>query len=165
MREAERKLRLWGESCRRSHRLTVQLLKALSAAGGRLGQPAELGTSMNRRYHIDDEACFSELDAAASSPGTSAYFLTRSGFEPWEHNGLLGTDSWKAAQRLFNAQGFHGGTRLVVDGVVGPRTIKALQRFLNSYGFRLAVDGIVGDLTTAAFWEFNGVPVQDRRCV
>ncbi|ANJ11969.1 hypothetical protein Spa2297_33260 (plasmid) [Streptomyces parvulus] len=92
-------------------------------------------------------------------------FLTRSGFEPWEHNGLLGTDSWKAAQRLFNAQGFHGGTRLVVDGVVGPRTIKALQRFLNSYGFRLAVDGIVGDLTTAAFWEFNGVPVQDRRCV
>ncbi|MCQ4195760.1 peptidoglycan-binding domain-containing protein [Streptomyces parvulus] len=92
-------------------------------------------------------------------------FLTRSGFEPWEHNGLLGTDSWKAAQRLFNAQGFHGGTRLVVDGVVGPRTIKALQRFLNSYGFRLAVDGIVGDRTTAAFWEFNGVPVQDRRCV
>lgn len=92
-------------------------------------------------------------------------FLTRSGFEPWEHNGLLGTDSWKAAQRLFNAQGFHGGTRLVVDGIVGPRTIKALQRFLNSYGFGLAVDGIVGDHTTDAFWEFNGVPVTDPRCV
>lgn len=92
-------------------------------------------------------------------------FLTRSGYEPWEHNGHLGTDSWKAAQRMFNKRGFNGGTRLVVDGVVGYYTVKALQRFLNSFGFRLAVDGIVGDKTTAAFWEFNGVPVHDSRCV
>ncbi|MFE3737670.1 peptidoglycan-binding protein [Streptomyces sp. NPDC059134] len=92
-------------------------------------------------------------------------FLTRSGFEPWEHNGHLGTNSWKAAQRLFNAQGFYGGSRLDVDGIVGPLTIKALQRFLNSYGFGLAVDGVVGKRTTAAFWQFNGVPVEDRRCV
>ncbi|MFE6288090.1 peptidoglycan-binding protein [Streptomyces sp. NPDC057877] len=92
-------------------------------------------------------------------------FLARSGFQTWEHNGLLGTDSWKAAQRLFNAQGFYGSTRLVVDGVVGPYTIKALQRFLNSFGYRLVVDGIAGDRTTAAFWEFNGVPTDGPQCV
>ncbi|GHA08142.1 hypothetical protein GCM10010372_04330 [Streptomyces tauricus] len=92
-------------------------------------------------------------------------FLTRSGYEPWEHNGLLGTDSWKAAQRMFNARGFNGGVRLEVDGIVGQYTIKALQRFLNSFGFGLAVDGVAGPRTTDAFWEFNGVPTQDPRCV
>ncbi|MFJ5265677.1 peptidoglycan-binding protein [Streptomyces sp. NPDC088387] len=92
-------------------------------------------------------------------------FLTQSGYEPWEHNGLLGTDSWKAAQRLFNARGYNGGRTLVVDGIVGPYTIKALQRFLNHFGFRLDVDGIVGPKTTAAFSEFNDVPVHDSRCV
>lgn len=92
-------------------------------------------------------------------------FLTRTGYEPWEHNGLLGTDSWKAAQRMFNARGYSGGSSLVVDGVVGPYTIRALQRFLNDFGFGLAVDGIVGPRTVDAFWEFNGVPQQDPRCV
>ncbi|WP_229916588.1 peptidoglycan-binding domain-containing protein [Streptomyces fructofermentans] len=92
-------------------------------------------------------------------------FLTRDGFEPWEHNGMLGKDSWRAAQRMFNARGFSGDTRLVVDGDVGKYTIKALQRYLNSYGFGLAVDGIAGPRTTDAFWEFNGVPVRDPRCV
>lgn len=67
-------------------------------------------------------------------------FLARSGYEPWEHNGLLGTDSWKAAQRMFNARGFNGGTRLDVDGVVGPKT-------------------------RDAFSEFNDVPAGDRRWV
>ncbi|MBZ6202041.1 peptidoglycan-binding domain-containing protein [Streptomyces olivaceus] len=92
-------------------------------------------------------------------------FMTRSGYEPWEHAGHLGTDSWKAAQRMFNARGFSGKSKLVVDGVVGPLTIKALQRFLNDFGFGLAVDGIAGKRTTAAFYEFNGVPMpNDPRC-
>ncbi|MFC8006925.1 peptidoglycan-binding domain-containing protein [Streptomyces olivaceus] len=92
-------------------------------------------------------------------------FLTRAGYEPWEHAGLLGTDSWKAAQRMFNALGVSGKSKLVVDGVVGPLTIKALQRYLNKFGFGLAVDGIAGKRTSAAFYEFNRIPVpDDPRC-
>ncbi|MGW8063916.1 peptidoglycan-binding domain-containing protein [Streptomyces ziwulingensis] len=92
-------------------------------------------------------------------------FLTRSGYEPWQHEGRPAADGWKAAQRMFSARGFHGGTRLVVDGVAGPCTITALQRYLDYCGFGLAVDGIAGPKTKDAFWECNGVPTQDPRCV
>ncbi|MEV0220942.1 peptidoglycan-binding domain-containing protein [Streptomyces sp. NPDC050704] len=92
-------------------------------------------------------------------------FLTRMGYPTYEHNGLLGKDSWKAAQRMFNRRGFNGGTSLVVDGIVGRYTIKALQRYLNTFGFGLAVDGIVGPKTLDAFWEFNGVPTDGPQCL
>ncbi|MFF3327800.1 peptidoglycan-binding protein [Streptomyces sp. NPDC002889] len=79
-------------------------------------------------------------------------WLRDTGYNPGTIDGELGTNSWKAAQRKFNDLGLNAGT---VDGVVGPNTIKALQRYLNIFGYGLAVDGIAGTQTKAAFWDFN----------
>ncbi|MEU6487393.1 peptidoglycan-binding domain-containing protein [Streptomyces sp. NPDC046887] len=75
------------------------------------------------------------------------------GFDAGTVDGQLGTNSWKAAQRMLNAWGHNAGT---VDGAVGPNTIRALQRFLNAVGENAgAVDGIAGAQTRAAFWNYN----------
>lgn len=79
-------------------------------------------------------------------------WLRDSGYSPGTIDGDLGTNSWKAAQRLFNALGLNAGT---VDGDPGTNTIKALQRYLNLYGYGLSVDGDAGTNTRAAFWDFN----------
>ncbi|MFJ2774729.1 peptidoglycan-binding protein [Streptomyces sp. NPDC087300] len=80
-------------------------------------------------------------------------YLDYWGYRPGTIDGQLGTDSWKAAQRLFNDYGHSGSHKLVVDGIVGTNTIKALQRFLNWSGVEhLAVDGVAGPDTRAAFW-------------
>ncbi|MEV0961229.1 peptidoglycan-binding protein [Streptomyces sp. NPDC049910] len=64
-------------------------------------------------------------------------------------DGLLGTNSWKAMQRLLRDTGDYSGT---IDGIVGPLTVKALQRYLKRWhGYTGAIDGIVGPGTTAAF--------------
>ncbi|MGW4383450.1 peptidoglycan-binding domain-containing protein [Kitasatospora sp. NPDC004531] len=63
-------------------------------------------------------------------------------------DGLLGTESWKAMQRVLRSYGYTGA----IDGVVGTGTIKALQQYLKSDGFYSgAIDGIAGSGTQAAF--------------
>ncbi|WP_399887126.1 peptidoglycan-binding domain-containing protein [Streptomyces sp. BBFR51] len=78
--------------------------------------------------------------------------LLKYGYNPGKLDGLLGTQSWKAAQDYLNHMGFRAGT---VDGIVGPDTIRALQRFLNHEGFHLVVDGVAGAQTKAAFRHYN----------
>ncbi|MEV7192038.1 peptidoglycan-binding domain-containing protein [Streptomyces sp. NPDC093510] len=73
-------------------------------------------------------------------------WLKKKGFNPGAIDGQLGSNSWKAAQRMF---------RVDVDGIVGPNTIKGLQRYLNGFGYGLVVDGDAGTKTRAAFWQFN----------
>lgn len=76
-------------------------------------------------------------------------------FNPGTIDGQLGTDSWKAAQRFFNYYGYNGDVALVVDGVVGPNTIRALQRFLDGRnGINLDITGIAGPKTKDAFATF-----------
>ncbi|GGX91928.1 peptidoglycan-binding domain-containing protein [Streptomyces fructofermentans] len=72
------------------------------------------------------------------------------GFDPGTIDGQLGTNSWKAAQRFFNYYGEYVGGRLVVDGVVGTGTIKALQNWLG-----VGIDGVAGPQTRAEFARFN----------
>ncbi|MFJ4467287.1 peptidoglycan-binding domain-containing protein [Streptomyces sp. NPDC089424] len=73
-------------------------------------------------------------------------------YSPGVIDGQLGTDSWKAAQRAFNAWGYDAG---VVDGIVGPDTIKALQRFLSGRpGSSLEITGVAGPETREEFAEF-----------
>ncbi|GAA4030837.1 peptidoglycan-binding protein [Streptomyces sp. NBC_01352] len=81
-------------------------------------------------------------------------WLRDTGYNPGTIDGQLGTNSWKAAQRKFNDLGLNAGT---VDGVVGTNTIKALQRYLNIFDYGLAVDGVAGPATKAAFWDFNEI--------
>ncbi|MEV8315030.1 peptidoglycan-binding domain-containing protein [Streptomyces sp. NPDC059900] len=73
-------------------------------------------------------------------------FLDDQGFDPGTIDGKLGTSSWRAAQKAFNAWQLEAGR---VDGIVGPDTIKALQRFLG-----VPVDGIAGPQTKKAFKDF-----------
>ncbi|MFD7497175.1 peptidoglycan-binding protein [Streptomyces sp. NPDC059832] len=73
-------------------------------------------------------------------------WLRDMGHNPGSIDGQLGSSSWKAAQSLFGVP---------VDGVVGPTTIKGLQRYLNLFGYGLKVDGIAGSSTKAAFSDFN----------
>jgi peptidoglycan hydrolase-like protein with peptidoglycan-binding domain len=86
-------------------------------------------------------------------------YLRDLGYRPGTIDGQLGTDSWKAAQRLFRALGYYDDS---IDGIVGPNTITGLQRFLNYIGdynggnYNLAVDGVAGPATKDAFWDFNG---------
>ncbi|WAL99711.1 peptidoglycan-binding domain-containing protein [Streptomyces sp. Je 1-369] len=73
-------------------------------------------------------------------------WLKKKGFNPGTIDGKLGSDSWKAAQRMF---------RVSADGIVGPDTIRGLQKYLNGFGYGLVVDGDAGTKTRAAFWQFN----------
>jgi lysozyme family protein len=81
--------------------------------------------------------------------------LRDTGYNPGTIDGQLGTKSWIAAQKKFNAMGFNAGDE---DGLVGPNTIRALQRYLNFHGYNLAVDGVAGPNTKAAFRDFTGLP-------
>ncbi|MBN0042536.1 peptidoglycan-binding protein [Streptomyces actuosus] len=71
-------------------------------------------------------------------------------FSPGTIDGKLGPKSWKAAQRFFNYYDYNVGRKLVVDGIVGSNTIKALQNFLG-----VGIDGIAGPRTRAAFADGN----------
>ncbi|MBA9050511.1 MULTISPECIES: peptidoglycan-binding domain-containing protein [Streptomyces] len=78
-------------------------------------------------------------------------------FDPGTIDGQLGTNSWKAAQKLFNEGLYYVDKPLVVDGIVGTETIKALQSYLNSEGWGLTVDGVAGSETRAAFASHSSV--------
>lgn len=51
---------------------------------------------------------------------------------------------------------------LVVDGRFGPKTIAALQRWLNAQGYRLVVDGKMGPLTRKALQRRLGVKADGK---
>jgi len=75
---------------------------------------------------------------------------------PGPIDGDLGTNSWKAMQRLLKT---HWGYTGAIDGVVGGGTVAALQRLLRFWGYAGPIDGIIGDGTRAAFRNFaNGHP-------
>ncbi|WP_031045264.1 peptidoglycan-binding domain-containing protein [Streptomyces sp. NRRL F-5650] len=83
-------------------------------------------------------------------------WLKYKGYNPGSIDGQLGTTSWKAAQRMFATH--WGYPKNQIDGAVGPNTIRALQRYLNDYtDENLAVDGVAGPDTRAAFWNYTSV--------
>lgn len=91
------------------------------------------------------------LDTARAKNWQSC--LNAWGFNAGTEDGQLGTNSWRAAQRMLNAWGYNAGT---VDGIVGTNTIRALQKFLNNVGENAGTpDGIAGPQTRAAFWNYN----------
>jgi len=80
-------------------------------------------------------------------------FLRDGGYRPGTIDGYLGTDSWKAAQRMFKENGYYNDK---IDGIVGPNTIAALQQMLQ-WMYGLKVDGIAGPKTKEAFWDYSGL--------
>ncbi|MBK3577378.1 peptidoglycan-binding protein [Streptomyces sp. MBT65] len=78
--------------------------------------------------------------------------LRDNGYDPGPINGILGTESWRAAQTMFNDLGLRTGP---ADGDPTTNTIAPLQRYLNLFGYGLVVDGNAGPLTKVAFSDFN----------
>jgi peptidoglycan hydrolase-like protein with peptidoglycan-binding domain len=145
----------------RSNVLARTLVGVTAVVGLAVGSLATAGTS----FAASQTAAKSAVSAQSASALASENFglntaraknwqcwLRDNGYSPGTIDGDLGTNSWKAAQRFFNAQGLGAGT---VDGDPGTNTIKALQRYLNFFGYGLGVDGQAGPLTRAAFWDFN----------
>ncbi|MFC9429136.1 peptidoglycan-binding protein [Streptomyces sp. NPDC056987] len=138
--------------------LTKALVSATTAVGIAVGGLATAGTAMAAPAPAQQQAVSAEVaPLAVVNLGLSTAqakhwqcWLRALGYNPGTIDGQLGTNSWKAAQRFFTPQGFYNDS---IDGVVGPNTIKALQRYLNSrnLGYDLAVDGIAGTRTKAAF--------------
>ncbi|MGW4912420.1 peptidoglycan-binding domain-containing protein [Streptomyces sp. NPDC004270] len=145
----------------RSNVMTRTLVSVAAVAGLAAGGLATAGTGFAASQPAAKAAVSSRTAAiqAVNNLGLDTAhaanwqcWLARWGYNPGTIDGQLGTNSWKAAQQMFNDQGLGAGT---VDGVVGPNTIRALQRYLNQYGYNLAVDGVAGPATKAAFWDFN----------
>ncbi|MGA6226797.1 peptidoglycan-binding domain-containing protein [Streptomyces umbrinus] len=137
---------------------TKALVSVTTAVGIAVGGLATAGTATAVPAPARQQAASAEVaPLAVVNLGLSTAqakdwqcWLRALGYNPGTIDGQLGTDSWKAAQRFFNSLNFDAGT---VDGIVGPDTIQALQRYLNSrnLGYDLAVDGIAGTRTKAAF--------------
>lgn len=66
-------------------------------------------------------------DGGLATAGRSRRLMRRPS-RPGTIDGHLGTNSGKAAQRLFKDRGHYNDS---IDGIVGPNTVKALQRMLN----------------------------------
>ncbi|MFE9443383.1 peptidoglycan-binding protein [Streptomyces sp. NPDC006602] len=140
----------------RSNVLTRTVISLTAVVGLAAGTVAAAGTS----FAVSQPAAKTSVSAqdvsilAVNNLGLNTTraknwqcWLRDTGYNPGTIDGQLGTNSWKAAQRKFNDLGYNAGT---VDGVVGTNTIKALQRYLG-----VAVDGVAGPNTKAAFWDFN----------
>ncbi|MFG2782927.1 peptidoglycan-binding protein [Streptomyces prunicolor] len=79
--------------------------------------------------------------------------LRDNGYDPGPINGILGRESWIAAQHMFNDLGLRVGP---VDGDPGAgTTIVPLQRYLNLVGYSIVVDGIFGAQSRIAFSDLN----------
>ncbi|WP_329255461.1 peptidoglycan-binding protein [Streptomyces sp. NBC_01478] len=78
--------------------------------------------------------------------------LRDNGYDPGPINGILGSESWRAAQSMFNDLGLRAGP---VDGDPATNTLVPLQRYLNLFGYGIAVDGIFGVQTKSAFSDLN----------
>ncbi|MEZ3182573.1 peptidoglycan-binding protein [Streptomyces pimonensis] len=141
--------------------LTKALVGVTTAVGIAAGGLATAGTAMAVPATAQERVVSAEAGVlAVENLGLNTTraknwqcWLRDTGYNPGTIDGQLGTNSWKAAQRKFNDLGYNAGT---VDGVVGPNTIRALQRYLNRHGASLAVDGVAGSATKAAFWNFAG---------
>ncbi|GAA2258710.1 hypothetical protein GCM10010232_56440 [Streptomyces amakusaensis] len=149
----------------RSSRLVKALATATALAGITTGSLAASGTAI---------AVTPERSQSAASVPASATEVVNLGLSTsqakrvqlwlaydWGYtgalDGLLGTASWQAMQRLLR----HYGYTDAIDGIVGPKTVKALQQFLRNNGFYSgAIDGIAGSGTKAAFAAFaNTLPM------
>ncbi|MFJ9250749.1 peptidoglycan-binding protein [Streptomyces sp. NPDC101776] len=78
--------------------------------------------------------------------------LRDNGYDPGTINGILGHDSWRAAQLMFNDLGIRTGT---ADGDPTTNTLVPLQCYLNLVGYDLTVDGIAGALFKWSFSDLN----------
>ncbi|MFE2462405.1 peptidoglycan-binding protein [Streptomyces sp. NPDC059402] len=123
----------------------------LATAGTATATPASAQQSVSARAALALATNNLGLDTAHAKSWQC--WLRTTGYDPGTIDGKLGTDSWKAAQRKFDAMGYYDDP---IDGIVGPDTIKALQRYLNLHGADLDVDGIAGPQTRSEFWDFAG---------
>ncbi|MET7406782.1 peptidoglycan-binding domain-containing protein [Streptomyces parvulus] len=140
--------------------LTKAVVGAVTAAGIALGGLAAAGPAAAAPTPVQQSAQ-SEVGALAvvnlGLSKTQAMrwqcWLRDLGYKPGTIDGRLGSNSWEAAQTLFTHLRFYSGR---IDGIVGPGTVAGLQRFLNSrgYGYNLAVDGVAGQRTQAAFADY-----------
>jgi hypothetical protein len=149
--------------------LTKALVSVTAAVGIAAGGLATAGTAMAAPASAQQQAVSAEVAPLAvvnlglnttRAKHWQCYLRNvDTKYNPGTIDGQLGTNSWKAAQRLFKDLGYYDDS---IDGIVGPNTIKGLQRFLNWIGqhtggnYNLAVDGVAGPATKAAFWHFNG---------
>ncbi|WP_019061325.1 hypothetical protein [Streptomyces prunicolor] len=78
--------------------------------------------------------------------------LRDNGYDPGPINGILGSESWRAAQTMFNDLGLRAGP---VYGDPATNTLVPLQRYLNLFGYGLTVDGDAGLRFQAAFSDLN----------
>ncbi|MDU0255780.1 peptidoglycan-binding domain-containing protein [Streptomyces sp. PU10] len=123
----------------------------LATAGTAMATPAAAQQSVSARTAAVLATNNLGLDTAHAKSWQC--WLRTTGYNPGTIDGKLGTDSWKAAQRKFDAMGYYDDP---IDGIVGPNTIRALQRYLNLHGADLDVDGIAGPQTRSEFWDFAG---------
>ncbi|MBV1940572.1 peptidoglycan-binding protein [Streptomyces sp. BV286] len=138
--------------------LTKALVGVTAAVGIAAGGLATTGTAVAAPAPTQQQAVTGEVGPLAvvnlglntAQARDWQCWLRALGYKPGTIDGQLGTNSWKAAQEFFTPQGFYNDD---IDGIVGPNTIQALQRYLNSrnLGYNLAVDGIAGKRTKDAF--------------
>ncbi|CAL9568662.1 peptidoglycan-binding domain-containing protein [Streptomyces sp. enrichment culture] len=141
--------------------LTKTLVSVTAAVGIAAGGLATAGTAMaspaSARQAVSAEAvaplAVVNLGLDTAHAKSWQCWLRTTGYDPGTIDGQLGTNSWKAAQRKFDAMGYYDDS---IDGIVGPNTVKALQRYLNLHGASLAVDGQAGPKTKSEFWDFAG---------
>lgn len=145
-------------SSMRSHVLVKTLVSVTSAVGIAAGGLAGAGTVSAAPAPAEKAAVSAQSVApyAVVNLGLSTTDAKRLQGKFLRHygytgalDGLLGTASWKAMQRLLKDTGDYSGA---IDGIVGPQTVKALQRYLKRWhNYTGAIDGIAGPATTAAF--------------
>ncbi|MEV7340831.1 peptidoglycan-binding domain-containing protein [Streptomyces sp. NPDC093544] len=141
--------------------LTKALVSVTAAVGIAAGGLATAGTATAAPASAQQQAASAEVAPLAvvnlglniAHAKSWQCWLRDTGYDPGTIDGMLGTNSWKAAQEKFEAMGYYDDS---IDGIVGPNTIKALQRYLNLHGAKLDVDGIAGSATTDEFWDFAG---------
>ncbi|WP_318206627.1 MULTISPECIES: peptidoglycan-binding domain-containing protein [unclassified Streptomyces] len=149
----------------RSNKLVKALATATALAGVTAGSLATSGTAFaatpeRSQNVVSGPASATEvvnLGLSTSQAKRVQLWLAYSWGYTGALDGLLGTGSWQAMQRMLRHYGYTGA----IDGIVGTGTIKALQQFLKNNGFYSgAIDGIAGSGTQAAFAAFaNTLPM------
>ncbi|MFJ1764741.1 peptidoglycan-binding protein [Amycolatopsis sp. NPDC088138] len=124
---------------------------AAVAAGGLVG--AGTAFAAPEPVATNQEAVALAVDNLGLSTGEAKSvqrFLIYKHYDPGTVDGQLGSKSWMAMQSYLSNYGY--GYKGTIDGIVGPQTIKALQRRLAAgFGYTGAIDGIAGPETRFAF--------------